>query len=85
MSLPSTLPFMRAHWIGRHPPYAANRDAEQLRVLQLDFGRYASSNPVSHTLYRARGCQPQQLRKTCRATVVGNDFMVSHAAIKRHV
>ncbi len=61
------------------------RDAEQMRVLQLHFGRNTPENPIRDALDGTRPRQAQKPRKTGGATVMGNDFKISHAAIKHYV
>lgn len=63
----------------------ANRDAKQMRVRELDVSRNAANSPVRHTLHGPRCSQPQQLCKVGRASVMGDDFWISHADIKHHV
>lgn len=57
----------------------ANRDPEQRGVRELHFSRNTSRNPIRNPLHCTRRIKPKQSRKTCWATVVGNDFGICHA------
>jgi hypothetical protein len=63
----------------------ANAYSKQVGVQKLNFCGDTARRPVGDALYRARRCKPQYLSETGWTTVMGNDFWISHAAIKHHV